>query len=84
MSEPLEDLRRLKVTNETMRWLRWRALVTGQSFAEVAREALHIVATTEMDKCIHDHKVLSALKIGEGQERDTPGNVVKTPLREVR
>lgn len=77
MSEPLEDLRRLKVTKETTRWLRWKAAVTGKSFPEIARETLHAFAMDEMERCQHESNLLNSIIRGEGHERGTSGNPVK-------
>lgn len=77
MSEPLEDLRRLKVTTETQKWLRWKCAKTGKSFPEIARETLHEIATREMSDCIHDFNLLNAVTRGEGHVRDNSGTNTK-------
>lgn len=77
MSEPLDDLKRLKVTPETMRWLRWRCARTGKSFPEIARETLHQIATEEMANCVHDFNLLNAVSRGEGHDGGTSGTQSK-------
>lgn len=81
MSEPLDDLKRLKVTPETMKWLRWRCAKTGKSFPEIARETLHEIATREMADCIHDFNLLNAVSRGEGHMGGATGTQVKPPWK---
>lgn len=70
MSSDLFDLKRLKVTSETRAWLQAKAMRTGKSQQEIAREALHEKALQELD----DARVMVALDPRKAHIGDVGGH----------
>lgn len=70
MAADLDDLKRLKVTAETRAWLQAKALSTGRSKQEIARDALHEIALAE----IRAARVLANLAPAEGRAGDAQGH----------
>lgn len=71
MSSDLFDLKRLKVTAETRAWLQAKAMKTGKSQQEIAREALHDRAVDELDAA----KLMHALDPRKAHVGDSGGHV---------
>lgn len=69
MSADLGDLKRLKITAETRAWLAAEAHSTGRSQQEIARDALHEIATRR----IHAARVLVSMSPSEGHGGDDQG-----------
>lgn len=69
MSLPLDDLKRLKITNETMAYLESEARESGRTKQEVLRDEMHKIALVALRKA----KLLIALSPDEGNERDSGG-----------
>lgn len=69
MSLDLNDLKRLKITAETMAWLEAESRTTGQTKQEILRDAMHTIAVQK----IHAAKLLAALAPVEGSSGDTRG-----------
>lgn len=69
MSVDLEDLKRLKLTKETMAWLRAQAHITGESKQDIARDALHEIAVQKIKAA----KILTSMAPDEGRARDAGG-----------
>lgn len=67
MSLDLADLKRLKITKDTVSWLRGKCAATGRSHQEIARDALHSVAVQE----IHEAKILASFALSEGHVGDS-------------
>jgi hypothetical protein len=69
------QIKSLKVTDETLQWLRWKAICTNKSHNELAREALHILAVNEMERVLHEATLLKSLKACEGSSGEAPGKL---------
>ena len=69
MSHDLEDIKRLKLTSITLRWLKQEAEKTGFSAQEIAREKLHRLAVVE----VHASRLLCDATEGEDISRDSRG-----------
>ena len=69
MSHDLDDIKRLKLTKVTLRWLRAEAERTGYSAQEIAREKLHRIAVKE----IHAARLLFSETADEDITRDSRG-----------
>jgi hypothetical protein len=69
VSLDLDDIKRLKLTKVTLRWLKAEAEKTGFSPQEVAREKLHRLAVAE----IHASRLLCDATSGEDISRDSRG-----------
>lgn len=75
MSHDLFDLKRLKVTDTTRRYLSAKAHRTGKSQQEIAREILHEKALAEFE----DARFMRAFDSSEGQ-----GGAVEGSVRDAR
>jgi hypothetical protein len=69
MSLPLDDLKRLKITNETMAYLESEARESGRTKQEVLRDEMHKIAIVAVRKA----KLLLALAPSEGHDGDSQG-----------
>jgi hypothetical protein len=69
MSLPLDDLKRLKITNETMAYLESEARESGRTKQEVLRDEMHKIAVVALRKA----KLLLALVPDDAHSRDTEG-----------
>lgn len=69
MSLDLDDLKRLRVTKETMAYLESEARESGRTKQEVLRDEMHKIALIALRKA----KLLLALAPGEAHSRDTEG-----------
>lgn len=70
MAADLFDLKRLKVTAETRAMLQAKAMRTGKSQQEIARDLLHGIALEELDAA----RVLYALDPREARGGDAEGH----------
>lgn len=70
MSLPLDDLKRLKITNETLAYLESEARESGRTKQEVLRDVMHSIAIAAKRKA----KLLLALSPDEGNEGTTGGH----------
>lgn len=70
MSLDLDDLKRLKITKETMAYLESESRETGRTKQEVLRDAMHEIAIVAIRKA----KLLLALSPREGNSGDTEGH----------
>lgn len=70
MSADLGDLKRLKITTETRAWLAAEAHSSGRTQQEIARDALHEIATRR----IHAARVLVSMTGAEGRGGDGEGH----------
>ena len=70
MSLDLDDLKRLKITKETMAYLESEARETGRTKQEVLRDEMHKIALVALRKA----KLLVALSPDEGHDRDSQGH----------
>lgn len=61
MAADLDDLKRLKLTAETIAWLRAESHTSGRTKQEIARDVLHEIALRKIDAA----RVLAALAPGE-------------------
>lgn len=67
MSLDLEaQIKSLKVTDDTLLWLRVVAEFTGKSHAQIAREWLHERAVKEREETVHKYRLAKAYGSGEG------------------
>lgn len=69
MSLDLKDLKRLKITAETIAWLESESRITGKTKQEILRDAMHQLAC---DK-IHAARLLAALAPAEALSGDSGG-----------
>jgi len=69
MAADLDDLKRLKVTEETKAWLHAKSLSTGRRMQEIARDALHEIAVAE----IRAARILANLAPAEARAGDDRG-----------
>ena len=74
MSLELDDLKRLKITKETMAYLEAEGRFSGRSKQEVLRDEMHKIAIAAMRKA----KLLMALAPREGSSGDHEGSVGKS------
>lgn len=63
------DMGKLKVTAETAAWLDFMHRKTGRNRLEIVRNALHEIATEQLD----DASVLDAFAVTRGIRRDSRG-----------
>ena len=64
---PLEDLKRLKITNETRAWLAAEARLSRRTMQQVARDELHRIAVIR----IHAARIVVSLAPREGHAGDS-------------
>jgi hypothetical protein len=69
MSADLGDLKRVKLTEESLAWLEAESRATGKTRQEILRDTMHDHALQQRQKA----KVLLALWPREGRERDGEG-----------
>lgn len=69
MATDLDDLKRLKVTAETRAWLQAKSHSTGRTKQEIARDALHEIALTE----IRAARILASLAPAEANDGTAGG-----------
>lgn len=69
MALDLKDLKRVKLTGETLAWLESEARETGQTKQEILRDELHKIALAAKRKA----RLLLALSPDEGNDGDTQG-----------
>lgn len=76
MSLDLEaQIKSLKVTDETLLWLRVEATFSGKSHQQIAREWLHERAVKERDSVVHKFRLAKSLAPGEGSGGELLGTV---------
>jgi hypothetical protein len=69
MSLDLKDLKRLKITAETIAWLESESLTTGRTKQEILRDAMHEIAVAK----IRAARLLATLAPAEAISGDTQG-----------
>lgn len=69
MSHDLDDLKRLKITDATRKWLKSESIRTGFTVQEIARERLHRIALREIEAA----RLLFDSTTDEDIDRDSRG-----------
>ncbi len=85
---PLEDLKRLKITNATRAWLAAEARLSRRTLQQVAREELHRIAVTR----IHAARIVVSMApredhMGDGELMRSTANAedgVPVPFADLR